>query len=70
MKHVGAMVQQGDASHVQCANQVAWKPTAQNSHWHYLVPAGPKEILESFWLIPIIFLWLQLLHTLSRMLWQ
>lgn len=46
MKHVGAMVQQGDASHVQCANQVAWKPTAQNSHWHYLVPAGPKEILE------------------------
>lgn len=53
MKHVGAMVQQGepmdeamDACHVQCTNQLDWKPTAQNSHWHCLIPAIPKKVLE------------------------
>lgn len=46
MKHVGAMVQQGDACHIQCTNQVAWRPTGQNSLWHCHIPASPKEILE------------------------
>lgn len=45
MKHVKAMVQQGNAYRLQCANQVAWKSAAQNSHWHYPTPAAPK----TFW---------------------
>lgn len=46
MKQVGAMVQQGGACHIEGTNQVVWKPTAQNSHWHCPIPASLNENLQ------------------------